>query len=187
MESDCFKPYFTELYESTLHPRAIHHPGRQGPQLPIVETALAMSEMHGDRKYSAFNINISNLNEVDHYALCLYYLRVTNKTSRDVIFRDRQMSDAAIEARLWQAILRATSNCSKWRSKNRNSQHITEEAPVTLSIFTDTPSRQNFSTTSELTPPKISTASHDTTPISSGKQQLDVAKSWRALPLSTQM
>lgn len=118
LDSAQFKPIYEALYNNAVLPRKLHNPSLQGPKLPAVQTAIDSGEMHGDERYSGYELDISDFSELDHYALCLYRLRNKAKVSRGGIFRDKQMSDSQIDERLWQAMLRGGLDRSKAKAKS---------------------------------------------------------------------
>lgn len=136
LDSDQFRPIFDQLYVAVILPRSIHLPGRQGPQLGTIQEVLREGEVYGDMRYSGLNVDTSEFEDVDHYALCLWQLRYLASNSREGIFRRKNMSDEMMEARLWQAMLRASLERSKAKvmAKKRSS---TGEAKLPASIFAD--------------------------------------------------
>jgi hypothetical protein len=134
---------FNDLYQNAILPRRIHNPGLQGPKLCVVQAAICDGESHGDRKYSAWQLDTSQFNETDYYALCLYRLRTMAKESRGGIFRDKQMTDIQIDARLWQAMLRGSLEVTKAKAKNPESARSIYLPPV----FSDSKQQPSKSST----------------------------------------
>lgn len=133
LNSPQFKPIYETLYNSAILLRKKHRPDLQGPKLTAVQIAICDGEMYGDEKYSAHDLDTSNFEDIDHYALCLYRLRQKSKMSRNGIFRDKQMTDSQIETRLWQAMLRGGMDRSKAKASKQRTQEVIEfQAPPTI-------------------------------------------------------
>jgi len=134
LNSPQFKPTYETLYNTVILPRKRHRPSLQGPKLPAVQTAICDGEMHGDEKNSAHDLDTSTFEDIDHYALCLYRLRDKSKVSRGGIFRDKQMTDSQIDARLLQAMLRGGLDRCKAKASKKSTQEIIHHQPI---IFSD--------------------------------------------------
>jgi hypothetical protein len=127
LRSPAFLPYFQELYDACIKPSqdlaaASSHPRKQGPQLSAVQNAIANGEKYGDQKYSGYYVDKSEFAEIDHYALCLFRLCRANTDGRDGVFRNKSMTEAEKEVRLWCAMLRATYDRATSRQQRQRKQ-----------------------------------------------------------------
>lgn len=130
MNGRAFRPAFERLYKSWIEVQqdAASQSGtirKRGPDLRAVVDAIADPHAIAEERYtSPTGVDTSEFNELDHYALCLVALRASNMSSAQGLFRGKTCSQEEIDQRLWQAILRASSDMTiERRNKNRVGTH----------------------------------------------------------------
>lgn len=126
MNSPAFRLAFERLYKSWIEIQqdlATQSGKTRGPDLRAVVDAIDDPHAIAEEKYtSPTGFDSSDFTEVDHYALCLVALRSSNSSSAYGLFRGKTCSQEEIDQRLWQAILRATSDK---REERRNKGRLT--------------------------------------------------------------
>ena len=116
MNSVAFRPSFERLYKEWIEVQqdaaeAGKTVRKRGPDLRAVVDAIDDPHALADSRYTTPNwVDTSDFHEVDHYALCLINLRNVNKSNAHGLFRGKTCSQEEMDQRLWQAILRATSD-----------------------------------------------------------------------------
>lgn len=116
MNGRAFRPAFERLYKSWIEvQQEAATQGskirKRGPDLRAVVDAISDPHAVAEERYTApMGIDTTDFGEIDHYALCLVALRSSNLTNAQGLFRRKTCSQEEMDQRLWQAILRASSD-----------------------------------------------------------------------------
>lgn len=123
MNTKAFRPAFERLYKCWIEVQqdsatASGKTRKRGPDLRAVVEAIDDPHAVAEERYtSPTGVDMSDFNEIDHYALCLVALRSSNTMGADGLFRGKTCSQEEIDQRLWQVILRAASDKTIERRK----------------------------------------------------------------------
>lgn len=123
MSSQVFRVAFDKLLQDWIEPeaektKALNTIRRRAPVFRMVVQYIEIAELSGTSRYNLIGgADISVYDEVDHYALCLTSLRLLNTTCNTGIFWGKTLTQEEMDQRLWQAILRGSSDAAKARKK----------------------------------------------------------------------
>ncbi|RDW84611.1 hypothetical protein BP6252_02201 [Coleophoma cylindrospora] len=109
-----FAPIFERLWKSHIQPRLDNNQGH-GPKITQIQSRLRAAERDGEQKYTDFDLDVTDWDEHDHYALCLFRLVEKNSKHRGGIFYGKPLSTNDMEVRIWQCILRASHSRRRGR------------------------------------------------------------------------
>lgn len=125
LQSDLFKPHWTELWEDYLKQKCGRKRGWRGPptMLHMVQRRIAEGEADGKRKYSKPREETGKNMwvERDHYARFLYMVRHDNEVDPEGVFykQDDEMADH--DFLLWSVLKHLTQLHRPWSIKTRYS------------------------------------------------------------------
>lgn len=125
LKGRAFYPAFNRLYKNWIEPQqeAAERSGttrKRGPDLKAVVDAIDDPHAIAEERYiSMTGFDYSEFNELDHYALCLIALRASNISNAHGLFRGKTCSQEEMDQRLWQALLRASSDMTVERRKRK--------------------------------------------------------------------
>lgn len=137
VDSEGFKPYYRNLQKGLTKSNNGTKRSRQGPQLQIVQSAIEEGERFGINKFSRRSgPDLDNFAEIDHYALCLFYMTEFNCTDRRGAFFGKKMTVSDVQTRIWQAILHANYESAPSRQRRNNPsdpvEHDSDDSTSTL-------------------------------------------------------
>ena len=124
MDSEAFKPYHSNLqesiqqYVSTEDIKNLRHK----PRLMHVQKALVQGERYGIQRYSRRSgPDLESFSAIDFYALFLFYVVEYNSLYAEGAFFGKKMTVEEMQARVWQAMLRANLENTTRRSREEQS------------------------------------------------------------------
>lgn len=124
IDSEAFKPYYSDLqarlqqYVSTEDIKNLRHK----PRLMHVQKALVQGERYGIQRYSRRSgPDIESFSAIDFYALFLFYVVEYNSLYAEGAFFGKKMTIEDMQARVWQAMLRANLENTTRRSREEQS------------------------------------------------------------------
>lgn len=122
MDSEAFSPFFAALqanlqkYGSTERYKNMS----QKPRLTNVQKALVRGEQNGGRKFSCRSEpDLENFRDAEFYALFLFLVVDYNSKKRDGAFFGENMTTEDMQARVWEAMLRANHEETRYRAARK--------------------------------------------------------------------
>ncbi|KFY27459.1 hypothetical protein V493_03477 [Pseudogymnoascus sp. VKM F-4281 (FW-2241)] len=122
IDSEAFSPFYAALqanlqkYGSTEKVRNLS----QKPRLTNVQKALVRGEQKGVRKFSRRSEpDLENFRDAEFYALFLFLVVDYNSKEREGAFFGENMTTEDMQARVWEAMLRANHEETRYRGARK--------------------------------------------------------------------
>lgn len=107
MESEAFMPYYATLQANVQNSRIENNEqSHHMPRLATVQSAITRHELYGDKRYSLNNVR-NFCSTIDWHALFLFHAVKHNLCTRGGAFFGKKMELDDVQARIWEAMLRA--------------------------------------------------------------------------------